>query len=287
MRILITGGQGFIGKNLVEHFYKDSGNLITVVDDCRYLDPDPHDPCYRPNVYFVKKPLSWFLHHEYREYDLVLHCATVNIIRAQHYFQECVDTNVYETMQLFNHVVGQQHPCTLINFSTTSIYGNAVNQPVVLKTPKDISSTYACTKLLAEQYLDHLIKTAQHNRHLMYTLRLSNVYGPYQDAANPYCGFIGRAIDCYINKEPIVLYGDGSATRDYTYVGDVCRAVEAVVSSMPAGTHYNVGTGVETIGLQVCKLLGLDYYFAENRSIDTIQRRCVDSSALLLSLIHI
>jgi len=119
------------------------------------------------------------------------------------------------------------------------------------------------------------------------TLRLSNVYGPGQLVSNPYCGVVARFFDAVKNNTPIQIFGDGSQTRDFTYVEDVIEAIiAAVVHPLAAGRIYNVGTGNETTVNQLAECIAACYGHAQypteylpKRVVDKVYRRAVNVDA--------
>jgi UDP-glucose 4-epimerase len=114
-------------------------------------------------------------------------------------------------------------------------------------------------------------------------VRYSNVFGPGQDPANPYCGVVAKFIESLFAGQPPVIHGDGNQTRDFTYIDDAVEAtVMAAQSDRATGEVFNVGTGVETrvneLAAILSRLVGLNLepQHTNRRDIDNIRRRVVN-----------
>ncbi|HMX02866.1 MAG TPA: NAD-dependent epimerase/dehydratase family protein [Saprospiraceae bacterium] len=261
--ILVTGGCGFVAGRIAEVF--GLYNNVTVMDNMRYWQDMPQ--VIPPRIvemweHDLTDPLS--LDH----FDIVIHGATVNIIHGMSDMRACVDTNFTQTLAFFDRIP-QKTP--VLYLSTSSVYGNGVMIPTDEKCRVAPSNVYAMTKLLAEQYL------LEHHPNCVIA-RLSNVYGPRQRPENAYSGVMVKLLTSALWGRPFKVYGDGSQTRDFTYVDDVVAACVALLESGKRGEVYNVGSGVETSVAQLMKYLpeNVEVEITEPRSIDNISRRCLD-----------
>jgi UDP-glucose 4-epimerase len=138
----------------------------------------------------------------------------------------------------------REHGLRRVVFSSTggAIYGEQDEFPCTEDHPKRPVSPYGVAKLATEAYL-FFYKVEYGIDYL--ALRFGNVYGPRQDPhgeAGVVAIFCGRILD----GQPVTIYGDGTQTRDYVYVGDVVRAVIAAGKSSASGFAMNIGTGLET-----------------------------------------
>lgn len=259
-KILITGGAGFVAGRIAEIL--SATNEVTVVDNLRYWDTT----AFPKGCKHLRMDIGDV--YETSEYDLVIHGATINIIEGMSEPKACVDTNWKQTTILFDHIP-QDTP--ILYLSTSSIYGNGISIPTNEMCRVAPSSVYAMTKLMAEMYL----KDKHPN---CYILRLSNVFGPRQHPQNPYSGVMVKILESAITGKPFTVYGDGSQTRDFTYVDDVVSAVTAILEKGKKGEVYNVGSGVETSIAQLMQYLTKDteVITKEGRAIDNITRRCMD-----------
>lgn len=114
-------------------------------------------------------------------------------------------------------------------------------------------------------------------------VRYSNIYGPGQDPANPYCGVVAKFIESLFAGEPPVIHGDGNQTRDFTFIDDAVEAtVRAATSDRALGEVFNVGTGTETrvneLAALLVRIVGSDRVpvHKDRRDVDNIRRRVVN-----------
>jgi UDP-glucose 4-epimerase len=144
-------------------------------------------------------------------------------------------------------------------FSSTggAIYGDASEPPSAEESPKNPESPYGISKLSAEHYLSYYART---HRLDTVVLRYANVYGPRQDPHGE-AGVVAIFCQRLLENEPITIFGDGTQTRDYVYVGDVAAAnAAAAVAELPGVTRlddraFNIGTGIETSVLDLAGCL--------------------------------
>jgi UDP-glucose 4-epimerase len=132
--------------------------------------------------------------------------------------------------------------------SSAAVYGDVEAMPVPEDAPCQPMSPYGIDKLAAEFALDYYASV-----HGVATsaLRFFNVYGPRQDPSSPYSGVISIFADRAKAGKPLTIYGDGSQTRDFVYVGDVVRALVAAVGDGNSRTIANVGMGGEISVLEL------------------------------------
>jgi len=260
--ILITGAAGFVGSNIAKRL-ADEGYPVMGIDDLSFGDMQN----VPPNIDFSVMKFQDLIFYDH--YKILIHCATSNIIYAMTHPVETFENNAHATIQLFKQFQGK-----IIYTSTSSVYGNAD----IFPTPEDAelksSNAYDISKRLAEAYLQ------QRGNYI--TLRLSNVYGYNQIASNPYCGVIGRLVDCALTNKLFYINGNGNDTRDYTFVEDVVEALQKAVEKNALNTEINIGTGVETSVDDLCEFVAAltgtekNIYYGDKRAIDKINRRCLD-----------
>ena len=252
MKILITGGAGFVGGTLAEHL-RDS-HEVTVVDNLQFGKDVPD------GVKFYRMGIGTYARNCKEDFDVVVHAATANIIYGMEDPFGLTQTNLTDTIDLFK--AYQDTP--IIYLSTASVYGN--NPGIITEdSPISCSNFYAMTKYMAEQWL-----VMYHKRYMIY--RLSNVYGTRQRPDNPYCGVIGKLLDCHKYGKVFTVYGDGTDTRTYTYVDDVVRSIS--INQFKC-TVMNITTGKEHSINDLLKILPCRVSHAEGRAIDTVRSRWV------------
>jgi UDP-glucuronate 4-epimerase len=244
VRALVTGCAGFIGSHLTESLLADGHEVLGV--DCfndNYARSEKVANLRRAldfnSFRFVRCDLADAdASRLLGDRDTVFHLAAEPGVRTSwgERFDNFLHNNVAATQRLLEAARGRAD-LRLVYASSSSIYGDAERLPTREDaTPKPFSP-YGVTKLAAEQ-----LCALYHANHGLETvsLRYFSVYGPRQRpdmAFNRFCRAISR-------REPITLYGDGSQTRDFTFVDDVVRATRAAATASAApGRVYNVGGG--------------------------------------------
>lgn len=240
MKILITGGAGFIGSNIADR-YLELGHQVVIVDNLvtGKLENVPSaatfyqvDICDKEIFEIFEKEKPQIVNHLAAQMDVrksvddPVYDATVNVLGSLNLLQNCVTQQVSKFI-----------------FASTggAIYGEQDYFPADEKHPLRPLSPYGITKLATEKYLYFFHNTYDLN----YTvLRYGNVYGPRQ---NPHgeAGVVAIFTEKILNGEQPIINGDGFQTRDYIYVGDVVNANEIALNHGAQQT-YNIGTGIET-----------------------------------------
>jgi UDP-glucose 4-epimerase len=240
MKVLVTGGAGFIGSHLAERLLGDghevvilddlsTGNVEHLPPDARFYQMDVQSP-WLDELFKIERP------------EAVLHQAAQASVRrsvADPVFDASV--NVLGAVTLLQASV--RHGVRRFLFASTggALYGDAD----VIPTPEDYPtlpvSPYGASKLGAEVYL----RTFHAVHGLSYAaLRYANVYGPRQDPHGE-AGVVAIFARRLLSGEPARINGDGKQTRDFVYVGDIAEANARALTSDAVGS-FNVGTGVET-----------------------------------------
>jgi UDP-glucose 4-epimerase len=243
MRILVTGGAGFIGSHTVDALIASGAGEVSVLDDlstgkrkqvnakATLHQTDLRDAAAVASVVEQARP------------EIIFHLAAQMDVRrsvADPAFDAQV--NLVGFLNLIESA--RRHGLKRVVFSSTggAIYGEQDEFPCTEEHPRRPVSPYGVAKLATEAYL-FFYKVEYGIDYL--ALRFGNVYGPRQDPhgeAGVVAIFCGRILD----GKPVTIYGDGTQTRDYVYVGDVVRAVVAAAKSGASGIALNIGTGIET-----------------------------------------
>ncbi len=240
MKILVTGGAGFIGSNIVDA-YVQKGHQVVVVDDLSSGS--------KQNV----NPQAKFFHLDIRDsrleeifrtgqFDVVNHLAAqMDVRKSVADPQLDASINVIGGLNVFENA--RKHRVKKIIFSSTggAIYGEQDYFPADELHPLRPLSPYGITKLCTEKYLSYYREVYGLN-HVI--LRYANIYGPRQ---NPHgeAGVVAIFASKLIRGEQPVINGDGKQTRDYTFVGDVVKANLAALE-YGGSDIFNVGTGIES-----------------------------------------
>jgi len=242
VRILVTGGAGFIGSHLVEALQLQ--HTVEVLDNLSTGRRENVPPTVPLHCLDLRDAAAVRRHFAAHTYDVVYHLAAqVDVRTSVEKPAEDAQANILGTLHLLEAVQASR---AWVIFASTggAIYGEVPNLPVEETYPPLPESPYGIAKLAGELYLRHF-----HQAHgVPYTvLRLANVYGPRQ---NPHgeAGVVAIFTYRLLSGEPAYIYGDGEQTRDFVYVGDVVQAFVQVLR-FPQGTQgqvFNVGTGQQT-----------------------------------------
>jgi len=248
MKVLVTGGAGFIGSNLADRLC-DEGHQLVVIDDLS--SGKRHQVPAAANFYQMELDSRWLDRVIEREKpEAVCHLA------AQISVRRSVEDPVFDARVNVLGSIGlieacRTHGVNRFVFTSTggAIYGNADQVPTPETYVAAPVSPYGTSKLCVEHYLYCFRELYGFSSA---ALRLSNVYGPRQDPHGE-AGVVAIFSRALLEGRPATINGDGLQTRDYVYVGDVVEAFVLALGSDAQGS-FNVGTSVET---DVKELYGL------------------------------
>jgi UDP-glucose 4-epimerase len=248
LRILITGGAGFIGSALANTLIA-KGHEVLVLDDLSAGDPDR----LNRGVLFQRgsitnRPKLWTL---LQGVDCVYHLAArVLVAESLLYPREYNEINVSGTVALLEAMRDVGIP-RLVFTSSGAVYGDQIDQPIKECSPPHPLSPYAVGKLSAEHYV-HTIGHLWGTRTVI--LRIFNAYGPGQPLLPSHSPLIPRLISQALGGGSLVIFGNGEQTRDFVYVTDVVQALlRALDVEGPDPLTFNVGSGIETTVNQVAR----------------------------------
>ena len=290
MRVLITGGAGFIGSHLADH-YANAGHTVTLLDNfstgskiniaqlagsITTIDGDIR------NVELVDQLT--------KDSDLVLHmAAALGVTTILESPLESMSTNITGSEVVLH--AAAKHNKRIIIASTSEIYGKNTKQPLhetddrVVGAPQKIRWTYSDAKAIEEAMAFAL---HQEKKLPVTTVRLFNTVGPRQTGR--YGMVVPRFVQAALKNEPLTIYGDGTQSRVFCHVDDAIRAIVTIAATdATIGDVYNVGgTGEVTIkqlAEQVIKITGsksdityTSYSDAYPAGFEDIQRRVPDIS---------
>lgn len=272
MKILVTGCCGFIGSNLVSELLNE-GHEVIGFDNLFQPSIDPTDRMKS------KSGQNWanfkFWKVDIRDYetmktiaanekpDAIVHLAALGSVpRSFAQPNEVMAVNVNGFINVVN--LASTLNCSRIVFaSSSSVYGDDQSPTRVEDKIGNPLSPYALSKRINEQFAELWCK----NIALEYIgLRFFNVYGAGQLVDSPYSAVIPR----FINGKEIIVYGDGSSIRDFTYVDDVCEAISLSLTTKNTNTIYNVCTGNGTTLKKLADLC------KKNKEVKHIEPRPMD-----------
>lgn len=253
MRVLVTGGAGFIGSHIVSALL-DAGHEVTVVDDLSSGKREHVDP----RAAFVQLDIASDGLVEAlvaaRPECVVHQAAQVEAARSVREPAFDARVNIIGTIHLLE-ACRQAGVRKLVYASSAAVYGDPRELPVDEAHPVRPASPYGASKLAVEHYLE--IYRAIHG--LEYTaLRYANVYGPRQDMAGE-AGVVAIFARRVVRGETVTIHGDGGQTRDFIYVGDVARA-NVLALTRGDGAVVNIGcareTSVNELLEEICRTAG-------------------------------
>lgn len=243
MRVLVTGGAGFIGTHLTGRLLLED-HTVTVVDN--EFNGDRDNVLGAANyVYADVSRLAEIEPVFENGVDAVCHLAgQVSIIRS---FSDPVAdfrTNVEGTVNILQLCLKYRVP-RLLYASSMTAYGNCKTVPTPECEPCCPDSYYGITKFAAERYVHATAERPDLGFEFCATsLRMFSVYGPGQALDNPYQGVLGIFIGKVLAGEPITIFGDGEQTRDFVYVSDIVDGwVRALSSTSVSNQIINLGSG--------------------------------------------
>ncbi len=249
MRVLLTGGAGFIGSHVAERLLA-RGHQVDVVDNlssgkrenvpegARFCEEDIRSGC--EGVF-----------RDFRPEVLCHQAAQMDVRRSVLEPDFDADVNVLGTVRLLQNCLKYGVGRVVFASSGGAIYGDQNEFPAAEDHPQYPVSPYGVSKLAGERYL--------HFYHVQYgvsyaALRYANVYGPRQDPHGE-AGVVAIFSGNLAAQRISTIYGTGEQTRDYVYVGDVAHANVLAVEDDPPSGAYNVGTAVETSVNELYRLL--------------------------------
>lgn len=244
MKILVTGCAGFIGSHLCERLIKENHSVIGIDNFSKYYDRKIKENNIKDLLkrkkfsFFEVDILSKDFNKHLKNIDAIYHSAAQAGVRSSWgtQFNEYVKNNIIVTQKILEKIKENKGIKILVYASSSSIYENSPDFPFKEDSPKIPISPYGVTKLAAENLC-----------HLYYkefsvpvvSLRYFTVYGPRQ---RPDMGF-NKFIRAILSNKEILIYGDGSQSRDFTYIDDIVSANIAVLSKNVIGEAFNIGGG--------------------------------------------
>ncbi len=253
MKILVTGGAGFIGSNFIRYLLnKYPDYKIINLDKLTYagnLD-NLKDIQNNPRHIFIKGDICDKKIVEETVKDSI--DAIVNFAAETHVDRSIADagsfikTDVFGTYRLLE--ASRKYDIKFVQISTDEVYGSIENGSFKETDPLKPSSPYSASKAGAD-LLTHSYYTT-YNLPVLIT-RSSNNFGPYQHPEKLIPLFITNALQ----DKPLPLYGDGKNVRDWIYVLDNCKAIDLVLHKGKEGESYNIGTGNEKTNLEMTHMI--------------------------------
>jgi len=252
MKLLVTGGLGFIGSNFCRF-------MLTKYPDCELINVDKMGIGANPaNLHEIENDKRYtFIKGDICNPQLmnrIIHQvdAVVNIAAETHVDRSISDPNVFlqnntvGTFTILEAIRRHNHKARLLQVSTDEVYGETLEGAFTENTPSKPSNPYSASKAAADMFVLSYHKTFGLNVSIT---RCTNNFGPYQLPEK----LIPKTVIRALRDLPIPIYGKGTNIRDWIYVQDHCEALSTVLEKGKAGEIYNVSAGNEIANIEIAK----------------------------------
>lgn len=248
MRILVTGGAGFIGSNFVRYVLGKYDYKIVVLDKLTYAGRLENLEDIMENIEFIRGDIC-----NREDLERVGECdAVINFAAETHVDRSILDAGIFVKTDIFGTFnlleLCRRLDIPLVQVSTDEVYGSIAEGSFKEEDALDPSSPYSSSKAGADLLVRAYYKT--YGLPVMIT-RSSNNFGPYQYPEKLIPLFIVNALQ----NKPLPLYGDGGNVRDWIYVSDNCEAIDLVFHRGKKGEIYNIGGGNEKTNLEITHMI--------------------------------
>ena len=269
MKVLVTGGAGFIGSHVVDKLVRKNFDVV-IVDDFstgKRKNINERAQLYQCDI-MNEKALDDVINAENPEI-VIHHAAQISVQNSISAPEFDANVNIIGTINLLHSCI-RHHVKKIIYASSAAVYGEPQYLPVDEEHILNPLSPYGISKHTPEHY----IKAVKELFGLEYTiLRYANVYGPRQDAQGE-GGVVSIFIDRLLQGEPIIIYGDGHQTRDFVYVKDIATANLSAISNgmnQVINISTNSNTSVKDLFYLLCEInnsyIAPEYHLARQGDI--------------------
>jgi UDP-glucose 4-epimerase len=252
MKVLVSGGAGFIGSHVVEHFQGRAE--VRVLDNLRsgFMRNLAGFKCEFIEGSILDRDL---VRQAVRDVDYIFHLAAmISVPESMQKPVECNEINTTGTLVVLEEAARAKVK-KLVLSSSAAIYGDNPVTPKLETMLPEPKSPYAITKLDGEFYCRMF---ADEGRLQTACMRYFNVFGPRQDPRSQYAAAVPIFIDRALKGEPITIFGDGEQTRDFIYVKDIVAANVFFATESPATGVFNVAYGqritINDLARKICDL---------------------------------
>jgi UDP-glucose 4-epimerase len=264
MKVIVTGGCGFIGSHLTNHLI-DKGIEVVVIDNLSNGRVENLNDCIKSDLLTIVKAdisIKKLIERYFENTSIVFHLAALadivpSIEEPIEYFNSNVlgTINVVELSRKYN--IGK-----IVYAASSSSYGIAKKMPTNEFSKIDPQYPYAFTKHQAEQIIFHWSKVYKIQA---ISLRLFNVFGPRSRTTGTYGAVFGVFLAQKLSKKPLTIVGDGTQKRDFTYVSDVVNAFYLAGKLKVTGEVINIGSGKPQSVNYLANLLGGEKIYIKKR----------------------
>ena len=265
-KVVVTGGAGFLGSHVVRLLLQEN-NLVVLLDDfsngkMAHLEAIKH----HPNLNIIRGDITNIkdVEEAFEGCQIVIHLAVLGLRQSIKDPHRVNDVIIKGTLNCLD--IARAHKMELfLNCSSSEVYGTAVYVPMDERHPLNPETPYAAAKVAQDVYVYSYGRTYE----LPWTtIRPFNMYGPNSHWQGFRGELIPKMIIRAINRQPLVIFGDGDQTRDFIYVEDAARAVISVVENQNCPNQIiNFCSGIETSVLQIAELICKSFSLDPNEFI--------------------
>lgn len=259
MKILVTGGAGFIGSNLIKKLLKEGHEVVSIDNYSTGLETN-----HQPGSEYINADIREIDDYSiYGKFDVIFHLAAIARIqpsfdRPEDYFT----TNANATFKIAKYCSKNNIP--LIYAGSSSHHSGKFKNP------------YTFSKDIGEE----IIKLFQELYELKSSIaRFYNVYGPYHLKEGGYCTLIGVWEKCAENNLPLIIYGDGSKRRDFTHVKDIVDALSLIKDKQAWGYIFELGRGKSYSVKEIADTFGNEVVFEPDKHGEANETLCTNDLA--------
>ena len=257
MKVLVTGGAGFVGTNLIKRLLKDGHQVISI--DNYYTGKVEN---HQFGCKYMKHDLRNL--HDFPKVDIVFHLAA--IARIQPSFKlpkEYFTTNVNATLNLVDWCAQNNVP--IVYAGSSSKHSGRFKNPYTFS--KDVGED------VISLYQQHYGLNAS-------ITRFYNVYGPHHLKEGGYCTVIGKWEKCIEENDPITIYGDGTKRRDFTHIDDIVDALVKIMEQSAYGYDFELGRGKNYSIQEIAEMFNYDnIVYEDNKPGEALVTLCEDTLA--------
>ena len=256
-KIIVTGGLGFIGSNLIKLLIKKNYFVINI-DKVSYASNfyNTKDFSIKKNYKFVKLDINnksklkkiLNLHKPVALFNLAAETHVDRSIESPSEFIKSNIVGLFNLLEVFKEYSKKNRMTKLIHISTDEVYGDVLKGRSKENDPYKPSSPYAASKASSDHLVYSYVRTFKLNAMIT---NCSNNYGPRQHPEK----LIPKLIYNIINNKPLPLYGKGKNSREWIFVDDHCEALFKVFKSGARGEFYNIGSNINSSNFDIAKLL--------------------------------
>ena len=256
-KIIVTGGLGFIGSNLIKLLIKKNYFVVNI-DKVNYASNfyNTRDFSNERNYKFIKLDINnkskfkkiLSLHKPIAIFNLAAETHVDRSIDGPAEFIKSNIVGVFNLLEVFKEFTKKDKKTKLIHISTDEVYGDVLKGRSKETDPYKPSSPYAASKASSDHLVYSYVRTYKLNAVIT---NCSNNYGPHQHPEK----LIPKLIYNIINNKPLPLYGKGKNSREWIFVDDHCEALYKVFKNGVKGNFYNIGSSINSSNLDITKLL--------------------------------